>query len=136
VREGEPLLLRFQRYAHDPLKKMHQETIRLPAARPGTLIESAKKGKKEKLPEGIKRLGEVSALKGDVLENGKYNAAIISGFFAPEVNIKERAGVKVVIPSTKDVGTIVGPFGKAGKCKVSFEAGTSAEVGAKAELQL
>lgn len=136
VREGEPLLLRFQRYAHDPQKKMHQDNLRLPAARPGLLIESAKKGKKEKLPEGIKRFGEVSALKGDVLENGKHNAAIISGFFAPEVNIKERAGVKVVILSTKDVGTIVGPFGKAGKCKVSFETGTSAEVGAKAELQL
>jgi hypothetical protein len=68
------------------------------------------------------------------LENGKHNMAIISGFFTPEVNIREHAGAKVVIPSTKEEGKIVGTFGKAGKCKVSFEQGISAEAGTKAEL--
>jgi hypothetical protein len=114
---------------------MHQ-TVTLPAARPGSLIESTKKAKKEKLPDGIKRFGEISALKGDVLENGKHSIAIVSGFFAPEINIKERAGARVYVPSTKDVGAIVGPFGKAGKCKVSFASGTAAAIGTKAELQL
>jgi hypothetical protein len=135
AREGDALVLRFQRYAHDPQKLMHQ-TVALPAARPGSLIESTKKGKKEKLPEGVKRFGEISALKGDVLENGKHSVAIVSGFFAPEVNIKESAGAKVYVPATKDVGAVVGPFGKAGKCKVSFANGTAAEIGTKAELQL
>jgi hypothetical protein len=45
-------------------------------------------------------------------------------------------GVKVLVPSTKEEGSIVGPFGKAGKCKVSFEQGISVEAGTKAELQL
>ena len=42
--------------------------------------------------------------------------------------------MKVRIPDTKEEGKIAGPFGKAGKCKVSFESGISAPVGAKAEL--
>lgn len=138
AREGSSLYLRFKRFAHDPDKIMHQDIV-LPAARPGALLDvqsNKKKGKKEKLPEGIKRVGEVVTIKGDVLENGKHNTAIIAGFFAPEINIKERAGVMVRIPSTKEEGSIVGPFGKAGKCKVLFESGISAEIGAKAELQL
>ena len=95
------------------------------------------KGKKEdKLPEGVKKIGEVVSLKGDVLENGKHNMAIIGGFFAPEVNIKDSAGRQVRITSTGEEGKIIGPFGKAGKCKVSFEKGVSAEVGARAELRL
>jgi selenocysteine-specific elongation factor len=136
AQEGDSLYLRFRRYAHDAEKKMHQ-LCSLPAARSGAMIEvqKKKKGKKE-LPEGVKRVGEISALKGDILENGKHSVAIISGFFAPEVNIKERAGIKVFVPSTNEEGSVVGPFGKAGKCKVAFEQGLSAEVGSKAELQI
>lgn len=133
ARQGDVLILRFKRYAHDTTKSMHQD-IALPRDRPGVRIEVVKKSKK--LPDGIKRHGEISAIKGDVLTNGKHNTAIIAGFFAPEINIKERAGVKVLVPSTKEEGTIVGSFGKAGKCKVFFEGGISSEVGAKAELQL
>lgn len=135
AKEGEALILRFRRYAHDPDKKMHQ-FITLPAARSGSMVDVQKKKKKKELPSGVTRIGEVSAIKGDKLENGKHNMAIISGFFAPEVNIKDHAGTKVLVVSTKEEGSIVGPFGKAGKCKVSFESGISAEVGAKAELQL
>jgi ribosomal protein L35AE/L33A len=41
----------------------------------------------------------------------------------------------VVIPLTKEEGKIAGPFGKAGKCKVIFDQGISADaIGAKAEL--
>jgi len=134
AKEGDPLILHFKRFAHDPEKAMHQN-IELPAARPGSRIEVEKK--KSKKPEaGVHRVGEVASVKGDTLENGKQNMAIISGFFAPEINIKEKAGTKVLIPSTGEEGNIVGPFGKAGKCKVSFEQGISANPGDKAELQL
>jgi len=40
----------------------------------------------------------------------------------------------VWVKATKEEGTIVGPFGKAGKAKVNFEKGISAEDGSKAEL--
>ena len=79
--------------------------------------------------------GKVEKVKGELLANGKYDSAIITGFFSPEINIRERVGARVVIPSTKESGKIAGPFGKAGKCKVTFDDGISAEVtGAIAEL--
>jgi selenocysteine-specific elongation factor len=135
AREGDALIMRFKRFMHDPEKGMHQDA-QLPASRPGARIEVEKKKAKKALPKGVKKVGEVVSLKGDVLENGKHNMAILSGFFAPEVNIKDHVGVKVFVPSTKEEGSIVGPFGKAGKCKVSFEQGISVEAGTKAELQL
>ena len=60
--------------------------------------------------------------------------AIIARFFAPEVDIRQKVGWKVTIASTNESGTIVGPFGKAGKCKVAFDEGISAAVGSKAKL--
>jgi selenocysteine-specific elongation factor len=135
AREGDALIMRFKRFMHDPEKGMHQDA-QLSASRPGARIEVEKKKVKKALPKGVKKVGEVVSLKGDVLENGKHNMAILSGFFAPEVNIKDHLGVKVLVPSTKEEGSIVGPFGKAGKCKVSFEQGISVEAGTKAELQL
>ena len=84
-------------------------------------------------------MGEIASLKGDVLEDGKHTVAIVAGLFAPEVNIKEKAtagSMKVVVVSTGEEGSIVGPFGKAGKCKVSFTQGISAQPGDKVELKL
>jgi selenocysteine-specific elongation factor len=134
AREGDVLILKFKRFTHDPEKAMHQD-LEMPAARSGMRMEIQKKQKKKREP-GVNRFGEVASLKGDILGNGKHNMAIISGFFAPEVNIKDKAGTKVLIASTHETGAIVGPFGKAGKCKVAFEEGISAKAGDKAELQL
>jgi selenocysteine-specific elongation factor len=136
AKEGDTIILRFKRYSNDPDKGMYQ-VEQLPIERMGTRIEPENKKKKKNLPEGIKGTGELVVLKGDILENGKHSMAIISGFFIPEINIKEKAGgAKVMIPSTKEEGAIVGPFGKAGKCKVSFPNGVSAAVGSKAELHM
>lgn len=146
AREGDPLILRFKRFVHDPNKAMHQDLV-LPAARPGSRLDPPKKGKKKTggkgdaaesaASSGVKTNGEVASMKGDVLENGKHSMAIVSGFFTPEVDIRQKVGWKVTIPSTNETGTIAGPFGKAGKCKVSFEDGISASVvGAKAKLEL
>jgi selenocysteine-specific elongation factor len=134
ARVGDPLILQYKRYLHDATKAMHQD-LDLPTARSGSRIEVVKK-KSKKTEPGVNRFGLVDSLKGDVLENGKYSTAIISGFFAPEINIKEKVGAVVVISSTKEVGTIAGPFGKAGKCKVKFDSGISANIGDKAELRL
>jgi hypothetical protein len=135
AREGSPLILRFKRFMYDPDKAMIQD-VKLPASRSGARIEveKAKKSKKKEQEKGVNRTGEVASLK-DVLDNGKHTMAIISGFFTPEVNIKEKVGTKVLIPSTSEEGSIVGPFGKAGKCKVSFPGGISAKEGDKAELK-
>jgi hypothetical protein len=128
------LILHYKRYVHDVTKAMHQD-LELPTARSGSRIEVVKKKSKKNEP-GVNRFGLVDSVKGDVLENGKHNMAIISGLFAPEINIKERAGAVVVIPSTGEVGAILAPFGKAGKCKVSFDNGISANIGDKAELRM
>jgi selenocysteine-specific elongation factor len=131
AREGDALILKFKRYAHDPQKAMHQD-MELPKGRMGSRIEVVKKKKEKKA--SVVAIGEVVTLKGDARDDGKYELAIIAGFFTPEINIREKAGEKVRIPSTHEEGKIVAPFGKAGKCKVSFESGLSAPVGAKAEL--
>jgi len=62
---------------------------------------------------------------------------IVAGFFSPEINVREHAGRGVKIVGEEGViGKIEGPFGKAGKCKVSFEGGLPAEgtVGKRVDL--
>lgn len=135
AREGESLILPFKRFMNDSAKAMHQD-LELPVARPGSRLEPNKKGKKKATPSGVKSDGEVASVKGDQLENGKHNLAIIAGFFAPEIDIRQKVGWKVTIVGTNESGTIVGPFGKAGKCKVAFDDGISAGVGTKAKLVL
>lgn len=132
VKEGEVLLMPFKRFVHDAEKKMRQDDWVLPNARPGSRVEPAKpKGKKASKPEAT---GQLEKVKGDPMQNGKYPQAIVTGFFQPEDDIRERIGQIVRIPSTGEEGTIAGAFGKAGKCKVTFEEGVSAEPGSKVEL--
>lgn len=132
AKEGDVLILKFKRYTQDTTKEMYQDT-QLPAARCGARLEIQPKKKSPKAIATVK--GEVEKIKGELLENGKFNMAIITGFFSPEVDIRERVGARVVILSTKDEGKIAGPFGKAGKCKVIFDEGISAETaGTIAEL--
>jgi selenocysteine-specific elongation factor len=128
AKEGDVIILRFKRYAHDEKKEMHQD-ISLPEPRVGTRLEAPAKKKKVKLT-----YGEVVSLKGDEMPNGKFPIAIISGLFKPEINIRERCGALVSIPSTGEEGTIIGAFGKAGKCKVAFLNGVSASPGTKATM--
>jgi selenocysteine-specific translation elongation factor len=149
------IVLQFRRYVHDPRNKsMHQDHIRLPNERVGTRVEietttTKKKNKKKngstnnnstkKIDPGMTKHGIISSMKMDSIDptHGKYTIAILSGFFAPEINIKEKAvGMKVIISNTNEEGTIIGSFGKAGKCKVLFPAGITANVNDKAELQI
>lgn len=139
-REGDKIFLRFKRYANDSSKSMHQDTV-IPDASPGVLLVPEKKVKKEKKKNAKKKNGNTKqdpkASLGTVTHEGiitslKPNSiAIVSGFFSPEVNIREKVGWKVVVPGTNEEGAISAPFGKAGKCKVS---GLSAEEGATVQL--
>ena len=160
AKEGSGLILRFKRYSNDPKKGMHQDLI-LPEALPGRKIEPVKKGKKQKskqlngtsrlepsstepaeesVKESLSKLsivanGEISRYKQDSrLENGKYGVAIVEGFFTPEINIKEKIGMKVVVVDAKEEGVVSGSFGKLGKCKVSFDGGLSSPEGSKVHL--
>eukprot|EP00934_Nitzschia_sp_Nitz4_P004248 Nitzschia sp. Nitz4//scaffold143_size57137//35336//37402//NITZ4_006516-RA/size57137-processed-gene-0.38-mRNA-1//1//CDS//3329536452//4238//frame0 len=128
VREGETLSMPFKRFQHDPEKKMRQDLV-LPNARPGSRLET--KAATKVKPEAV---GKIDRLKGDVSGNGKYPQAIVEGFFTPKVNVRDHIGKRVVVPSTSEIGKIAGSFGKAGKCKVDFEEGLSAPVGAKVEM--
>ena len=146
AREGDALRLPFKRFLHDAEKKMRQDDLLLPPSRPGSRIDPPQSKKKK-----VESTGSVDKVKGDPLDapsppNGesnekkkpatKYPTAIISGIFTPDVDIRQMVGRIIWIPSTKEEGVISGPFGKAGKCKVSFaEKGISEHaVGAKAEL--
>jgi len=147
AREGDTLRLPFKRFLHDAEKKMRQDDLLLPPSRPGSRIDPPQLKKKK-----VESTGSVEKVKGDPLDapppnggsNGdktkkiatKYPTAIISGLFTPDVDIRQMVGRTIWIPSTKNEGTISGPFGKAGKCKVSFaDKGISEHtVGAKAEL--
>lgn len=151
AREGDVLVLPFKRYAHDPEKKMRQDDWALPPPRPGSRMDPPAQKKKKK-KANVEATGTVEKVKGDAVNDGdaatvsagndddkqkkkKYLTAIVAGFFSPERDIRQRVGQKVWIPSTQEEGRIVGPFGKAGKCKVSFDGGISeAATGAKAEL--
>ena len=143
AREGDELKIPFRRFLHDPEKKMRQDNLVLPKARPGSRLQQDDSNNKKKKKQKPKAVGQVEKVKGDAIvaddektKNGqRYKTAIVSGFFTPEINVREKVGQKVVVPATKEVGRIVGAFGKAGKCKVDFDEGISeSAVGTKAEL--
>jgi hypothetical protein len=139
AREGDVLKMPFKRFLHDVEKKMRQDDWALPAARPGSRIDAPakKNAKKGGNKAKVEATGTVEKVKGDPMEDKdkKFPMAIVAGLFTPEVDIRPMAGRKVWIPSTREEGMIAGPFGKAGKCKVSFEGGISeSAVGSKAEL--
>ena len=150
VREGDPLYLRFKRYANDPRKAIHQDT-KLPAARTGSRIDPPAKKKKNKQKNGVhsdatstetamsksnseERLGDIDKLKGDALADGKLTMAIVSGLFSMEDDIGKHKGRKVVSLETEEEGTVEGSFGKMGKCKVFFKEGISAVAGSRVKM--
>ena len=55
---------------------------------------------------------------------------IVDGLFRPEEDVKAFVGQEVKADNG-EVGVIVGAFGKAGKCKVTFEAGTKLPLGTR-----
>mmetsp|Transcript_19416 Transcript_19416/g.41482 ORF Transcript_19416/g.41482 Transcript_19416/m.41482 type:complete len:1071 (-) Transcript_19416:20-3232(-) len=62
VREGDPLYLRFKRYANDPKKAIHQDGTALPPARTGSRVDPPeKKKKKNKAKNGGKNGKDASS---------------------------------------------------------------------------
>ena len=149
IHEGDPLYLRFKRYANDPKEAIHQDGV-LPPARTGTIVDPPpKKNKKKKSQHGTQQataatpkvcakksdsFGDILNLKGEVLENGKHTIAIVSGLFSMEDDIRQHKGRSVLSVSTKEEGTVDGSFGKMGKCKVVFKEGISADIGSKVKM--
>jgi len=156
VKEGEPLYLRFKRYANDPKKEICQDGV-LPPARTGSRVDPPAKKKKKK-NKGKPNMdgtapskssdgdaaaasntksevtGEISKLKGDTLDNGKHTAVIASGLFTMEENINKHKGRRVIATSTQEEGAVDSSFGKMGKCKVLFKDGISAKVGSQLKM--
>mmetsp|Transcript_7435 Transcript_7435/g.13918 ORF Transcript_7435/g.13918 Transcript_7435/m.13918 type:complete len:204 (+) Transcript_7435:783-1394(+) len=163
AKEGDPLYLRFKRYANDPKKAIHQDQS-LPRARPGYRIDPPAKKKKVRgkisngnanvvengvdsktpkgdrkasanIPNGSNGVGEIVKTKGDILQNGKRTVAIVSGLFSMEDDISKHKGRKVIsITTPEEEGVIDGSFGKVGKCKVLFRDGISADVGSHVKM--
>jgi selenocysteine-specific elongation factor len=80
--------------------------------------------------------GVISKYKQDSLmpDEQRYTAAIVDGFFSPEINIKEKVGMRVIVVDTNEKGVVSGSFGKMGKCKVLFQHGISVPEGSKVVL--
>jgi len=130
AKNGDALYLRFKRYLNDPDKKIRQDSV-LPSERVGARLEQDTKTNGKKT---TKRVGTIVNTKGDS-ENSLYHSVIVEGLFTPQENIREVVGSKISVVGTDQVGAIDGPFGKAGKCKVTFTEGVSVDaIGRKVEL--
>lgn len=123
AKNGDTLYLRFKRYLNDPEKKIRQDSI-LPSERVGIRIEQETQSYSKKIS---KRSGNILETKGES-EYNLFTTVIVEGLFTPEENIREVAGSQVSVQGTDLIGTISGPFGKAGKCKITFNPGVPVEV--------
>eukprot|EP00612_Vaucheria_litorea_P000865 CAMPEP_0171453466 /NCGR_PEP_ID=MMETSP0945-20130129/1165_1 /TAXON_ID=109269 /ORGANISM="Vaucheria litorea, Strain CCMP2940" /LENGTH=116 /DNA_ID=CAMNT_0011978343 /DNA_START=368 /DNA_END=714 /DNA_ORIENTATION=- len=70
------------------------------------------------------RSGKIDSLRGEPMENGQFSTVIVKDMFKIHENTREYLE-REVVSGNGEVGKIVGPFGKAGKCKVYFESGTA-----------
>lgn len=133
LQEGQRLILRFRRFVHDASKSMSQAHLvdQFSAARKMGLA-----GVTPKVPAGsgcqakIHRQGTIDKLKGEEVQVGRWLMATVSGMFSSEEDIRLYSSTQVRTESG-DEGKILGPFGKAGKCKVIFKNGTAGPSGAK-----
>mmetsp|Transcript_10918 Transcript_10918/g.32591 ORF Transcript_10918/g.32591 Transcript_10918/m.32591 type:complete len:694 (-) Transcript_10918:28-2109(-) len=142
---GDPLYLVYKKYVFSPSKALHQDGD---CVVPEAELDLSHKKKPSELPtppvspkeappppKSNVRRGRVERLKGDARADGRYETVIAEGFFGAEEDQKARAGAPVVAENG-DAGTLAGPFGKAGKSKVEFSAGTTCVVGDALTLTL
>jgi 40S ribosome biogenesis protein Tsr1 and BMS1 C-terminal len=82
------------------------------------------------------RHGTIDSIKGEPTASGTYTSAIAKGLFNPEEDIKLYIGT-AVHTANGEIGTVTAAFGKAGKCRISFDAvsGTSSVVGTAVWMQ-
>ena len=79
------------------------------------------------------RVGLIESFKEDL--TASTFIAIVSGAFRMEENIKTHAGGAVRLQGYQAVcGTLIGPFAKMGKCKISFTTNLNLSVGAPVEI--
>jgi hypothetical protein len=79
------------------------------------------------------REGVIDSFKDEKCTHGRHTMAIVRGLFTPEESVRTFVGARVAA-DTGDTGVIAGPFGKAGKCRVEFVAGTDATEGSRVRL--
>ena len=159
VKPNGKLYLVFKKYVFSPSKAMHQdddcrvpkdelEQARAPKKKAPAPDAPPSPGRKKKAadappspppappPLSNDRSGTVERHKGDPMAGtARYETIIAEGFFTAEEDQRVHAGTKVTA-ANGDVGSLVGPFGKAGKSKVAFAEGTDAAVGSKLALVL
>lgn len=157
VKPNGKLYLTFKKYVFSTSKAMHQDDdcrvpnedldlarghakknrAQAPDDAPTPPGSPKKKDKGPPPPPTNERRGTVERLKGDPIDDApdRHRTVIAEGFFTAEEDQKAHAGAKVTA-ANGDVGTLTGPFGKAGKSKVDFERGTNAAVGVALVLDL
>lgn len=77
------------------------------------------------------RVGKIDSLKSeDAVEH-----AVVSGVFRMEENIRLFVGL-LCLTETDDVGELIGPFGKLGKCKIKFQGKCRAGVSSAVKMKI
>lgn len=146
---GDKLLLKFRKYVRDPSKGMDQSylqnILKGGQLQQGKLTEDARTSEGDSpLPPALLktppasgeseqpplRKGRVDSVKYSELEDEAACVAITSGLFSQEEDIRAFAKQGMAALTKAGVeGILLGPFGKAGKCKLGFARGALVQVG-------
>ncbi len=146
VSEGKSIKLCFRRHKYDDSMSMNQDVYceainRAESQNARFLLRKQQQQQSQDDEEEIRqplqggqeyRNGLVVSIQegnhgGIVGDEEKYTVCIIDGFFKPEENVKLFKGKTVELENGMK-GHLLGPFGKAGKCKVEFKTEISHEV--------
>ena len=101
-------------------------------------VDKAKSSPKIKVKATVTRRGTVDILKEPIATDSSdilYTICIVSGAFQMEENIKEHIGSVVTGPQG-ELGELVGPFAKMGKCKVKFSDGIAGPEGIQVNVTI
>lgn len=146
---GDQLVLKFRKYLRDSTKRMDQSFLRSSGKLQQVDCDEQQEGAKVvgevRIPPAIhqerpapgtwrqessSRQGLIDSIKDSEEGVDPECIAIVSGLFSQEEDIRAYVRLGMVVRSSDGVqGTLRGPFGKTGKCKVAFVGRTSVQVG-------
>lgn len=146
---GDQLLLKFRKYLRDPTKRMDQSFLRSSDRLQSVERDEHREGTKVvggvRIPPAIyqerpapgtwrqespSRQGRIDSIKDNEVGVDPECIAIVSGLFSQEEDIRAYVRLGMVVRSPNGAqGTLRGPFGKTGKCKIAFVGKASVQVG-------
>lgn len=133
---GDKLLLRFRKYARDSSNTMHQTYLQsTPKKQEGLNGEEFDNSPGYSVPSTerrgtLLREGCIESIRDIGLGSNAEYIVVVSGLFSQEEDIRAFARIGMTVQTSTGVqGILRGPFGKLGKCKVTFPGATAVQVG-------